>query len=1056
MIKKCAALCYNGYMIKAVNCPALSAALESLKKIIAENERSGKKTVIFCEDRLTLAAERTVCAAVEGTFSVSVYTFARFLVAERGKKDNLLSSQGSAMAIRRIIEENRDKLSLFSGLSAAAAASSVYATIALLYSSGISAQDISLPVSGGLLKSKLKDISVIYSEYEKYLSENGKIDRNYYISSVSDVIRSSARIAESEVVFLGFQSFTGSTLECVKAAFSTARSVYGLFIGGDEQIYTNEARLAFIKAAESFGGCVLETEPGGLIREAEILRRGLFDAESFCSSTGEPAGNVHIYEASDGDDELEFIAASIKKQVIDGKERYGKISVMLPDVAGAERDLKRVFSQYAIPYYADRRRALSEHALSEFIFSYLECAASGCRHSDCDAVIASPLFPATRADKDIYRNFALRLANFRGGVKREPKPEILQAMKFDYDAVQRVRQPFLKGLACIAQKCNTPDICAGLRKIFKLFAIKDKLAEIAEKFKNSRPAEAEFTLRVYDAAENVLSEAESIAGGANMPVREIIKILKSGFAALEISIIPPKADAVFVGDLSGTANTGSNVVFAARLTGDVPAVSADCALLSDREIAELEKLQLDVSPKIRQVNMRLRETTALNLCAFKKKLYLSYPARLGQDEATPSEIISYVKAIFRRVDGGELEVITPEKISKSRGAFSFYCSEPLPALKKLLSSFTPPEAAAAVLNVLKDSGYTAQAQGALSPKTRKPISCGKRLYGGLYGSVSPTALESYFSCPYRGFMQRGLALQEREEGSVRPVDTGNFIHKVLELCAAEANGIGDGETLRARAKSIAEELLKVSPYSSLADSKSGKYTAANLISEAQAVCSGMFEQLKNSKFEIKQAETPCEVSLGSLRIYGRIDRVDECGDMVRIIDYKSGAYDVSASKYYMGLKLQLPLYLLSAAKGKRAVGAYYFPASVEYKDKQDGVFRLQGFMDGSEEVVSSSDVTLENGKKSRYFEATLGGRKNDAAMDSGDFTDFLKYSALVSEQGAREMTSGNISPSPAPEACRFCKMGGSCGFAVGRDGAEREEVKIKCRDIAEIVRGGED
>lgn len=87
-------------MIKSIVCPALSVALEQLKSIITANERDKKNTLIFCEDRLTLAAERTVCAAVGGTFSVSVFTFARFLSSERGKKSGVLSSQGSAMVVQ--------------------------------------------------------------------------------------------------------------------------------------------------------------------------------------------------------------------------------------------------------------------------------------------------------------------------------------------------------------------------------------------------------------------------------------------------------------------------------------------------------------------------------------------------------------------------------------------------------------------------------------------------------------------------------------------------------------------------------------------------------------------------------------------------------------------------------------------------------------------------------------------------------------------------------------------------------------------------------------------
>ncbi|MCX4287846.1 MAG: hypothetical protein OSJ68_11285, partial [Clostridia bacterium] len=112
---------------------------------------------------MTLAAERTVCSAVGGTFSTSVFTFARFLASERGKRNDVLSSQGSAMAIRAIIEQNRGNLKLFGKFSASSAAEAVYDTIALLYSSKISAEDVAKAGANGLLESKLHDISVIYS-----------------------------------------------------------------------------------------------------------------------------------------------------------------------------------------------------------------------------------------------------------------------------------------------------------------------------------------------------------------------------------------------------------------------------------------------------------------------------------------------------------------------------------------------------------------------------------------------------------------------------------------------------------------------------------------------------------------------------------------------------------------------------------------------------------------------------------------------------------------------------------------------------------------------------
>lgn len=1037
-------------MIKSLIVPALPVALEKLKQIISYNEERGKNTVIFCEDRLTLAAERTVCAAVGGTFNVSVYTLSRFLSSERGKRSNVLSSQGSAMAIRRIIEENKASLKLFGKFSAAASSGAVYDTIALLYSSKISADELKEANADGLLESKLSDISLIYSRYDAYLKENGKIDRNAYLGELPSVISASGKIADSEVIFLGFQSFTRSSSECVRAAIRTAKNVYGLFIGGREEIYVNEGAAVFEAIAEEFGGAEFERSKDRLGAEAEALRTSLFNPESYFAFTPVLTDKVHIFEAADEDEEIEFIAASIKKHVLDGGVRYGKISVMVPDVAAAEHRIERIFSSYRIPYYADRRHALSEHPVCDFILGYLSCVNSGCSLKDADAVISSPLFPASRDDKDAYRNYALRLADFRGGIKREPKKEILDYMKFNYDSVQRVRKTFLRGLEFLPAKGTPSEITAGIKALFADFKVKEKLQDLKEKFRDSFPTASEFSGRVYDAALSVIEEAENILGGGYMPLKEYIKILKSGFTAAEISLIPPKADAVFVGDIAATANTGSDILFAASLTEGVPKTSSDTSLLTDGEIAVLERVNLDISPKIRQVNMRRREQTALNICAFRDRLYLSYPARQGGEESRASEIISYASAAFA-TNSGALKPLNAKRLKQSLSAVPYYCCEKLPALKKLGSGLSA-ETAATIYKVLEDNGFKEEADAAVLKPRQKSVSCGRELFV-TYDSVSPTALETYYACPYRNFMQQGLKLQEREEGAMRPLDTGNFIHTVLQKLAPDIGTCANADEARTRAGEAAEKLLESGAYSSLTDSKSGQYTADELVKEAGEVTAGMYEQLANSKFKVENTEWRCEINLdGGVRVNGRIDRVDGCGDMVRIIDYKTGTVDSSVTKYYMGLKLQLPLYLTAAAAGRRAVGAYYFPASVEYKPKADGVFRLQGFMDGSDEVVSVSDTTLQPKQKSAYFDAYLSGKKIDSAMDNEVFTDFLQYSTLIARKGAREMLEGNIAPSPAEDACKYCRMGGSCNFAAGIDGEERSSRTVKCADIAKIVR----
>ncbi|MDE7082150.1 MAG: PD-(D/E)XK nuclease family protein [Clostridia bacterium] len=1036
-------------MIYTVNCAALSVALEQLKKIVVKNEENGRKTVIFCEDRLSLAAERTVCSAVEGTFLTSVFTLARFLSSERGKAENVLSSQGSAMAVRKIIEDNKNELTLFKKLSVSGAAQAVYDTIALLYSSRVSAEDAAKAAEGGgILGGKLHDLAIIYAEYEKYLKESGKEDRNAYLRQLGEVVAESNKIKGNSVVFLGFQAFTCTSAECVRAACSAAESVYGLFIGGAEDVYVNEASSAFIAIANEFGGAEISTANDGRIKEAQVLCQALYNADCFY---GEPLATdkVNIYEAADTEEELEFIAVNIKKHVSQG-ERYAKISVMLPDLENGERALARVFARYKIPYYADKRLSLSEHSLCAFVINYLVCAVTGCQFPEVDAIVASPYFPAERAQKDLFRNYLLRLAPYRGGVKRTPKDEALSNLGFDKEAVECVRKEFLKGLDFIAVKGGISSICGGLRALLTYFKVENTLKDFSEKYKDTMPIAAQFSSRAYESLLTVLDEAESISGGG-VSLNEFVKILKSGLSAMKISLIPPKADAVFVGDLAATANTGSNVVFAAQLTGEVPCVSSDTSLLTDREISALSNVNLNISPKISQVNARKRETCALNICAFRNRLYLSYPVKSGGEESGASELISYAAAAFRTPKGAAIEPVSVKKVETLYRAIPYYCSEKLPAIK-YLRKYAASEYAPSVYKVLASRGFETEASAALKMPVKRGISCGQRLYLAGKTSLSPTALETYFSCPYLGFMRQGLKVQEREEGVIRAVDTGNFIHSVLQDMAKEVGGTASLEEFSVRTRSVAEEKLSKPPYSSLVDSKSGKYLSEELLSEAVKISGGMYEQIKNSSFTPSKAECGCEVQLSGVKIYGRIDRVDESGDLVRIIDYKTGSIDATASKYYTGAKLQLPLYLLAVSEGKRAAGAYYFPASVEYRDKKDGIFRLQGFMDGSDEVVIASDSTVQPKMKSDYVNAFLGGGRSESAMSRSDFSDFLEYSKLVASVGATEMLSGNIAPSPAEGTCRYCKAGGSCGVSLGKDGEERKPKSVKCSQIAELVR----
>ncbi|MDE6373825.1 MAG: hypothetical protein K2L72_04925, partial [Clostridia bacterium] len=576
-------------MSKVFIAPTISSALGKFKELVASHAerggREGRRLVVFCEDRLSLAAERAVCEAAGGTFAVSVFTLSRFLSSEAKADDNVLTSQGSAMAMRKLIEANRERLQLFKRLSAANAAQEVYDTIALLYSSKISADDLAgAEADGRLLQRKLHDLELLYREYSEYLRERGAVDRNAYLRRLPDIIRSSPRIAGADAVFLGFQAFTASVADCVRACFETADNVYGVFTGGSEKKYVNEAWTAFVRLAEETGAYhpnFIERLPSPLVPAAEQLRRYVLEPESFHKSVGLGIvrGQLLLCEASDEDEECQFIAAQILKCVKEEGVRYREISVMLPDINAVQPALERAFGEYGIPMYVDRRYPLASHSVCSFILDYLACAADGCRPESVLAVVGSSMFAGgaedvcSRSDKDIFVNYLLRAAAYRGGVKKPVNESICGEPGLDFAAAERVRGRFVGGLKLLPTRGgDSGAICDAVRKLLEYFGAEERLKQMAEDAEGCGYASvAAMSGRAYAAVLQVLDEAEKLTAGERTTVAEFIKILKSGFNAAEISLIPPRQDAVFISDLSACANTGSKILFAGGLTDAVPA-----------------------------------------------------------------------------------------------------------------------------------------------------------------------------------------------------------------------------------------------------------------------------------------------------------------------------------------------------------------------------------------------------------------------------------------------------------------------------------------------------
>ena len=1063
----------DGMRVAIYVAPTVTALTEHLRGL-----PRGRKILIFCEDRLTLEAERAV-AAQGAAFDVQVTTFARFL--DDGTPRKVLTKQGSVLVVGGIASRLAPTLQCF-GKNPSGCAAGLYETIAQLRAALVTPQMLedARAEADRLLGEKLGDIAQVYREYLAFL-DRGYLDESGVLALLPQAIERKCP-AGADIIFAGFSSFTRQAAEGIAAACRCGADVSAVLIGGDAAAYTNEGVAAFEKyAARAGAACERKPLASLLIPEAEALRKSLFDPTYPVPVETE---RVHVFEASDPEDELRFIAAMIRGEICGGA-RYRDITVYLSDISVYGVSLEKIFGEYGIPYYADVKKSLAQHPLCAFVLGWFSLLSEGFDPADADAFIGNPFFGGERKNRDTYRNYLLQYANYRGGSKREIKPfagkENATEKEAEEDArvrgvLEDARAKFLSSFEGALPAMTGGAYCRHVRALLQKFECERTQEEIASALEGQGLlAESAYFRRGFEGLTRVLDEAEELAGDAKLRAEEFSAVLSEALTALEISLIPQYLDAVFVGDISESRRPACPIVFAAGLTDDVPMCGADTALISDRDIDRLRSLQVEITPKIREINARTRENVALALSGFSEKLYLSYPLSQGGEERKRSEVIGAACALFRRPDGRAVAPFNRSALSRGgregRPAYLRYladvASERIPAVRELLEradEFRRGKGDFAVHTglyaVLKERGDAPD--DLLFPAAPASPFVAEAAQVLLRGrpSVAPTLIEGYFECPYRNFVQRGLKLAEREEMSVRPADTGDFMHELLRRLAERAAMLQDQAACAAFAESEARDMLSKAPYSYLRDTPTGGYSADSLLREAVIVCRNMYASLADSGFSVYAAEKSFGYAdsmfsglaltegKGGLTLAGKIDRVDRGGGYTRVVDYKTGVFDAKPEPYYTGRKLQLELYLKAASGQTKPAGAYYFPAKVSYHGREeDGAFRMQGYTVGEEEVVRLSDRTAEQGKKSKYIDAVIG-KKGKHMLSEEDFGAFLEYSVLAAKQCAEETQAGCIAVSPYEGACRYCPYGSVCGF----DGVSvREERKVTEAEIVKIV-----
>lgn len=998
-------------------------------QILSENLKEKQKglterNLVFCEDKVSLMAERTICASGGGSFNTDVYSFGKFLHKKKsfGKT---LTKEGSAMAIKRILSSVA--LQRFSK-SRTMLAPALYDLIMQLKSASVTPQDllIAKDQAEGLLKNKLEDVHNVYVAYENYLKENDYSDQSTNLACLSDVILNDEEIVSSNVFIVGYRSWTRQAKDAVACLVKKAKTVTAILTGGDNQsLFLNETVEIFKSVCKNEGVTLSVSEvPSDYAKEAQILIDNMYVPSAYYKKPID-TDNIYLSVYPSCFMELERVAQTIKKLVIEGKCRYKQVTVAIPQSEEYKTAVRQAFSKLEIPYFLDERKAPKGHPLITLILAYVEVMR---KNLDRDAFLLFIKNPLITEDKEFADGLENYLVKYNINHKNTRNPFIFgseeERTKY-YEYCQKFMPYFAK-----------PDI----RGMLKGIKAEEKLKNYSSMLKASgENVLSEINDRMFETVAGLLEQMDLLLEDVEVSLTELKQIFTSGINTLEISVIPQNNDAVFVGAYKEVALAKTKYLFATGLDSQIPVSTADVALLSDGDLTALENLNLLIEPKIRIVNDRERESTALAISAFTDKLLLSYSGAKG---ACPSEIINYVQKLFN-VKGLNFK---NEYLTEKQGLLTF-AKAVYEYAEGMLADFGMPSAF-----YKASSEQTKGKIDKLLSDANKEIKI--RLEGEdrrvIESNVSPTTIETYYTCPYKAFLSKSVKLKERETGESKANNFGLFVHDILEKYVDRIKEVSDKESSDKLVNEIALALKDSEDYAHVLTDVREANNFERLIVETQKYAYRLFFHLQKSQFEpiILEKWLPKERAVklcdGKVRLSGRVDRVDGYGDYIRVIDYKTSA-EVSdnVGDLFTGRKLQLYLYA-SAFPEKKLAGAYYFKLDNEYKKENE---KEKSMVVGA--TLSNEEVMLaqnSDGKAGDFFPLTKGEIKGQLSEEQIEA--YKKYAVAITDKAAEQMIDGVIVASPYEKACTYCNYSGICVFHRLE---ERKALKVTTETIEKAV-----
>ena len=1019
---------------------------------------------VIVPDRASLEAERAILNELGGSFNVQVKTFRR-LAADVLPKYEYLSKQAGILALSGIIQDNKDKLVCYKrGVETPGFVESVYDAVCTFKYCNIKPEMLhrEMPPS---VSGKAHDLALLYKAYLEF-TENRFIDSADKLEKLCEAIRDTDFAAKSYFYLFDFDNLSKQELAiCEQLIYKSLGVTVACCVSErdeDKRLYLNDIYHGVLKLFSS-------DEAKRRQVQFEIIN-GTSYAHGFAKQIGDnlfrysdvaplEAGKfLEIYEGESRVDEVYALACRIQKYIRSNpKHRFRDIYVVASDVAMYSNAISTVFAEFDIPYFCDRQYALSDHPYARYIVDYLTLCRNNGKLSSVLPFVKNFLFcgnfDGAEQDDSVYlfENYCLKY-----NVSYRYDGFALGRHEDYFDKADSFRRQFNSLFSTLKapNHATIKEYTDFVRSLIEIVGLNEKNSRFASMQQQAGlEFESKVTEQVVEKFDGVLTQMQKVLGERYVGLDEFVKLLVSGVAAVKISVIPVYNDCVIFANMAKARK--HDVGFLALLganQGAMPIVKSDAKLLSDRNIEELQSVQIDIEPKIIVENRRERFSLFQLLLEPTEKLYVSYTTSDGIDRLIPSGFVRELGKLF--VKNGKPYFDGENNLCKSNELLQDDVYTEKQAFARLVLNSRKIRDSQDVKMPSYQALKTYFGDKLAQYETAKEglniyVPRGSELY--LKNSAtSVSQLTDFFKCPYRFYIQYGLNVKPRTVAELKSSDLGNVLHAVLENYVREMDVNESDDVTEQKAREKFDVAMNDDFYRGLKNDVKMVGILSQLKSESVRMCKVVKNQIQNSEFQNYATELsfggnselpPVVVDFdgGKFHLVGKIDRVDICDGRFIVIDYKSGA---NAAHYgekelYVGHKLQLPVYVRAVENvtGLRPAGFYYFNMHDTFADldaKDDYVYNGRTLNDV--DVACQIDRQLQKGRSTKLglslkADGTfnmLGGRTK--LLESEQFDAQVEYAFDLIRSAGNMMKNGYAAVNPYEGACSYCDYKDVCDF----------------------------